>query len=113
MPSFGVSKDSYSVLTYNKTNPGLQSEFQDSQDYTEKPCFEKQKQNKTKKPKNPVSKKQNKQTNKETKKPKPKKKKEKEKEKKRKEKKRKEKKKAGQLAQAFNPMLGRQRQADF
>jgi hypothetical protein len=44
MPSFGVSKDSYSVLTYNKTNPGLQSEFQDSQDYTEKPCFEKQKQ---------------------------------------------------------------------
>jgi hypothetical protein len=28
--------------------PGLQSEFQDSQDYTEKPCLEKQKQ-KTKK----------------------------------------------------------------
>jgi hypothetical protein len=28
--------------------PGLQSEFQDSQDYTEKPCLEKQKQNKTK-----------------------------------------------------------------
>jgi hypothetical protein len=29
--------------------PGLQSEFQDSQDYTEKPCLEKQKQNKKKK----------------------------------------------------------------
>jgi hypothetical protein len=29
--------------------PGLQSEFQDSQSYTEKPCLEKQKQNKTKK----------------------------------------------------------------
>jgi hypothetical protein len=28
--------------------PGLQSEFQDSQSYTEKPCFEKQK-NKNKK----------------------------------------------------------------
>jgi hypothetical protein len=26
--------------------PGLQSEFQDSQGYTEKPCLEKQKQNK-------------------------------------------------------------------
>jgi hypothetical protein len=29
--------------------PGLQSEFQDSQGYTEKPCLKKQKQNKTKK----------------------------------------------------------------
>jgi hypothetical protein len=28
--------------------PGLQSEFQDSQDYTEKPWLEKQKQNKKK-----------------------------------------------------------------
>ena len=28
--------------------PGLQSEFQDSQGYTEKPCLEKTKQNKTK-----------------------------------------------------------------
>jgi hypothetical protein len=27
--------------------PGLQSEFQDSQGYTEKPCLKKQKQNKT------------------------------------------------------------------
>jgi hypothetical protein len=31
--------------------PGLQSEFQDSQGYTEKPCLKKQKQNKTKKSK--------------------------------------------------------------
>jgi hypothetical protein len=29
--------------------PGLQSEFQDSQGYTEKPCLEKQKTNKQKK----------------------------------------------------------------
>jgi hypothetical protein len=29
--------------------PGLQSEFQDSQSYTEKPCLEKQKQKKKKK----------------------------------------------------------------
>jgi hypothetical protein len=29
--------------------PGLQSEFQDSQGYTEKPCLKKTKQNKTKK----------------------------------------------------------------
>jgi hypothetical protein len=28
--------------------PGLQNEFQDSQDYTEKPCLEKTKQIKTK-----------------------------------------------------------------
>jgi hypothetical protein len=35
--------------------PGLQSEFQDSQDYTEKPCLEKQTKTKTN---------QNKQTNK-------------------------------------------------
>jgi hypothetical protein len=28
---------------------GLQSEFQDSQDYTEKPCLDKTKQNKSKK----------------------------------------------------------------
>jgi hypothetical protein len=33
--------------------PGLQSEFQDSQDYTEKPCLEKQK-NKTKTKKNQI-----------------------------------------------------------
>jgi hypothetical protein len=33
--------------------PGLQSEFQDSQGYTEKPCLEKQKQ-KTNKPKNQI-----------------------------------------------------------
>jgi hypothetical protein len=32
--------------------PGLQSEFQDSQGYTEKPCLEKTKQNKTKQNKN-------------------------------------------------------------
>jgi hypothetical protein len=29
--------------------PGLQSEFQDNQDYTEKPCLKKQKQNNTNK----------------------------------------------------------------
>jgi hypothetical protein len=47
--------------------PGLQSEFQDSQNYTEKPCLEKQTNQKTnqptkqtnKNPKNPVSKNQN------------------------------------------------------
>ena len=33
--------------------PGLQSEFQDSQGYTEKPCLKKTKQNKTKQ-KNPT-----------------------------------------------------------
>jgi hypothetical protein len=35
--------------------PGLQSEFQDSQGYTEKPCLKKSKQNKqtNKNPKNP------------------------------------------------------------
>jgi hypothetical protein len=34
----------------SSTQPGLQSEFQDSQDYTEKPCLKqnKTKQNKTK-----------------------------------------------------------------
>jgi hypothetical protein len=34
--------------------PGLQSEFQDSQGYTEKPCFEKPKEKKKKKISNPV-----------------------------------------------------------
>jgi hypothetical protein len=34
-----------------KSQPGVQSEFQDSQGYTEKPCLEKQKtKNKNKKP---------------------------------------------------------------
>jgi hypothetical protein len=33
--------------------PGLQSEFQDSQGYTEKPCFEKQNKTKQKKQTNP------------------------------------------------------------
>jgi hypothetical protein len=33
----------------NLSQPGLQSEFQDNQGYTEKPCLKKQKQNKTKK----------------------------------------------------------------
>jgi hypothetical protein len=51
---------------------GLQGEFQDSQDYTEKPCLEKTKtktknQTKTKQTKKKGS--QNKQRNKETKKP--------------------------------------------
>jgi hypothetical protein len=34
-----------------RDQPGLQSEFQDSQGYTEKPCLEKTKQNKKQKPK--------------------------------------------------------------
>jgi hypothetical protein len=36
--------------------PGLQSEFQDSQGYTEKPCLEKTKQNKTTKQNNKTKK---------------------------------------------------------
>jgi hypothetical protein len=40
-------------LSLIRGQPGLQSEFQDSQSYTEKPCLEKnQKQNKNKKQKN-------------------------------------------------------------
>jgi hypothetical protein len=44
--------------------PGLQSEFQDRQDYTEKPCLKKTKQNKKQKNKKTP----NKQTNKQNKK---------------------------------------------
>jgi hypothetical protein len=40
---------------------GLQSEFQDSQGYTEKPCLKNKKQNKTKNKKNPKNKQTNKQ----------------------------------------------------
>jgi hypothetical protein len=38
-----------------RSQPGLQSEFQDSQGYTEKPCLEKQTNKKTKLKKKPTS----------------------------------------------------------
>ena len=49
--------------------PGLRSEFQDSQGYTEKPCLEKTKNKKTNKKKKNKKKEKTKQTNKQTKKP--------------------------------------------
>jgi hypothetical protein len=55
-----------------RAQPGLQSEFQDSQDYREKPCLEEPKKPKNQKTKKPKTKKQ---TNKQKKKKKKKKKK--------------------------------------
>ena len=46
------------------SRPGLQSEFQDSQSYTEKPCLKKKTKTKTKKQKQKTTTKINKQTNK-------------------------------------------------
>jgi hypothetical protein len=57
-PAFGRQRQ---TDFWVRGEPGLQSEFQDSQGYTKKPCLEKQ----TTKTKNPT----NKQTNKQTKKP--------------------------------------------
>ena len=47
----GVVAHAFNPSTW-EAEPGLQNEFQDSQDYTEKPCLEKQK-NKTKQRRGP------------------------------------------------------------
>jgi hypothetical protein len=41
------TQQAHGLQAHGQGQPGLQSEFQDSQDYTEKPCLEKQ--NKTNK----------------------------------------------------------------
>ena len=48
--TFNLSTQEAEAGRFLSSRPGLQCEFQDSQGYTEKPCLEKQKQNK-KKPK--------------------------------------------------------------
>jgi hypothetical protein len=45
IPALGRQRQ---VNFWVRGQPGLQSEFQDSKDYTEKPCLEKQQQQKTK-----------------------------------------------------------------
>jgi hypothetical protein len=44
----GVVAHTFNPSTRVRGQPGLQSEFQDSQDYTEKPCLEKPKKKKKK-----------------------------------------------------------------
>jgi hypothetical protein len=59
IPAFGRQRQ---ADFWVRDQPGLQSEFQDSQGYTEKPCLKKKKQ------KNKNKNKKNKQTNKQTRK---------------------------------------------
>jgi hypothetical protein len=52
MPSIPALGRQRQVDFWVRGQPGLQSEFQDSQDYTEKPCLEEKKKKKRKKRKN-------------------------------------------------------------
>jgi hypothetical protein len=66
MPLFPALRRQRQVDFWVRGQPGLQSEFQDSQGYTDKPCLEKTKQNKNKKQNKTKQQQQNKpnQTNK-------------------------------------------------
>jgi hypothetical protein len=52
LSSVKVKNEGIQADFWVRGQPGLQSEFQDSQGYTEKPCLEKQKQKQNKKKKN-------------------------------------------------------------